>query len=238
MCLDLLPREWGHVTVLGVDYWMRAVSDLASAFAREKDRLCQLDGAIGDGDHGVSMMLGFTAACSKLREQRPADVGGVLNVVGHAFISSVGGVTGIIFGTLFVAAGRATAGRTEIAPHDLAVMFSSALDAVKAKGTASEGDKTMVDALAPAVASLNQAMDEGAHAAEALSRAAQSAEQGMLSTSPMLAQRGRARYQGDRARGHVDAGAASIALIFQTLASTASSGCAGGGDGAANGIPA
>ena len=211
------------MNTLNLDYWNQAILDLADTFQREKDHLCQLDGAIGDGDHGAGMLRGFSEAVNKLEERPPTDVGSLLKTVGSTFVSTVGGVTGIIFGTLFMSAGRAADGKTEVTVADLAAMFTAALEAIRTRGKAAEGDKTMIDALSPAVGSLEDSSAEGLDSTEALALAAKSAERGVETTRDMLAKVGRARYQGDNARGHIDAGAASTALIFRTLATVSSS---------------
>jgi dihydroxyacetone kinase-like protein len=205
---------------LDVRYWRQALLDLAEAVDREKDRLCRLDGAIGDGDHGASMSAGFRLAAVKLASDDFSDVGSVLHTVGTTLVGSVGGVTGIVFGTFFISAGRATKGKTETGTAELAEMFAAGLQDVQLKGKAQPGDKTMVDALAPAVQALRDADERGLSVQEALASACRSAREGMERTRDMRARVGRARYQGEKAIGHVDAGAASVAIILASLART------------------
>lgn len=205
---------------LGLSYWQKAFSNLASAFENEKLRLCQLDGAIGDGDHGTSMALGFSKASESLAGQAPRDVADLFKATGNAFISSVGGVTGIVFGTMFLAAGKEVQGQPEIGTEGLAGMFAGALEATKNRGKVQEGSKSMVDALSPAVTALREAADKGLDVEEALARASESAHGGMEATRQMEARVGRARYQKGKGKGHIDAGAASVALVFKTLAKT------------------
>lgn len=206
---------------LDIAYWRQAVLDIATAIEQRKGELCKLDGAIGDGDHGTSMALGFRTAASQLQTQEFSEVGALLEMVGGAFTRTVGGVTGIIFGMAFTGAGKGAAGKTETGTGDLAAMFRLALDTVKTRGKANEGDKSMVDALSPAVKALEEVAATGLNPKEALALAAAAAKKGMESTSQMLAKVGRARYQGENAIGHIDAGAASVALIFQSLYATA-----------------
>ena len=206
---------------LDVQYWRRALLDLAEAVDQEKDRLCQLDGAIGDGDHGTSMAAGFKLVAARLASDDLSDVGAVLHTVGATLVSSVGGVTGIVFGTFFVSAAKAAMGKTETGTAELAEMFAAGLEAVQLRGKARPGDKTMVDALAPAVQALREADERGLGVQEALDLACMSAREGMERTRDMKARAGRARYQGEKAIGHVDAGAASVAIILASLARTA-----------------
>lgn len=207
--------------VLTLDYWKASFSALLAAFEEEKEHLCELDGAIGDGDHGDSMARGLAEVVDRLSAADPPDVGALLELAGTAFISSVGGVTGIIFGTLLQSAGKSADGKLAINCNDLALMFESALEGVKRRGRAKEGDKSMVDALSPAVAALKEAAQEGSTPQDALAMASAAAEKGMQSTVNMQATVGRARYQKGKGVGHADAGAASVALIMRTLADTA-----------------
>lgn len=206
---------------LDLAFWRAASRRLLEVFQKNESRLCALDGAIGDGDHGTSMVFGLARAEQDLTQRPPADVGDLLRRIGQAFVEGVGGVTGIVFGSLFSAAGDSAAGARELDTAGLHRVFASGLEAVKQKAKASEGDKSMVDALSPAVRALNEAAARALEATEALSLASRAAEGGLKATIPMEARVGRARYQGSRAAGHPDAGAASIALIFQTLASQA-----------------
>jgi len=209
------------VEALDIRYWQRALLNVARAIEREKDALCQLDAAIGDGDHGTSMARGFGAAAAKLAAGGFADVGAMLREVGTTLVSSVGGVTGIVFGTLFMSAGKAVEGKAETGTGELAEMIAAGLQAVQLRGKAQPGDKTVVDALAPAAEALREAAEKGLGVREALDLAQRAARRGMEQTRDMVARAGRARYQGEKAVGHIDPGAASVAIIFQALAATA-----------------
>jgi dihydroxyacetone kinase-like protein len=212
------------VETLDVGYWKRALRDVGREVEARRQWLCELDGAIGDGDHGTSMALGFRKVAERLDAEEFADVGAVLRAAGMTLVSSVGGVTGVIFGTLFMGAAGPAGGKEGVGARDLASMLAASLEAVKQRGKVQPGDKSMLDALAPAVKALQGAADEGADATEALARAGRAAAEGAENTREMVARVGRARYQGEKAVGHVDAGAASTALIFETLARTASAG--------------
>ncbi len=209
------------MATLDVHYWRRALLDVAEAIEQEKDRLCELDGAIGDGDHGTSMAMGFGLVAAKLASDDFADVGAVLRMTGSTLVSSVGGVTGIVFGTFFVSGAKPAEGKTETGTAELAEIFAAGLRAVQLKGKANPGDKTMVDALAPAAEALREADEKGLSVQQALDLARTAAREGMERTRGMTARVGRARYQGEKAVGHIDAGAASVALILASLAGTA-----------------
>jgi dihydroxyacetone kinase-like protein len=204
---------------LDLEFWKGASRRLLEVFSEAESRLCGYDGAIGDGDHGTSMLYGWTQADRRLSEQPPADVGQLLRQTGQAFLGNVGGVTGFVFGSLFTGAGDGASGAQELDTAGLHRAFAAGLSAVKERANVKEGDKSMVDALAPAVTALAQAAGEGRQPAEALRLASRAAAAGLEATRSMEARVGRARYQGAKALGHVDAGAASIVLIFETLAS-------------------
>ena len=203
---------------LDLGFWLRAVDLLAAAFEEAEDRLCALDGAIGDGDHGTSMVGGFREAQKSLRAAPAADCGEVLRAAGRAFLENVGGVTGVIFGTAFEAAGESAAGVHDLDAAGVYRAFAAGLAAVMKRGKVVEGDKSMVDALSPAVEALRISAGKGESAGAALAEAARAAEAGMQGTASMEAKVGRARYQRDKGSGHMDAGAASVCLFFQTIA--------------------
>jgi phosphoenolpyruvate---glycerone phosphotransferase subunit DhaL len=206
---------------LDLEFWAQAVGLLAGAFAENEVRLCGYDGAVGDGDHGTSMLLGFSQARKSVEERPPADIGHVFRQVGEAFMENVGGVTGVIVGSMFAAMGESTTGARELGTGDLSRAFSAGLTAMKKRGKAAEGDKSMVDALSPAVHAMAAAAEKGQTPDEALRDAAAAAAAGMEATSSMEAKVGRGRYQKDKTVGHVDAGAASISLVIEVLARAA-----------------
>lgn len=193
-----------HLTRL----WMRAV---ATAMDLHKDRLTQLDSAIGDADHGVNMQRGFTAVVAALDGYEAENVGDVLVKTGTTLISSVGGAAGPLYGTFFRTAGKQLTAPTADG-GELASALGAGLRGLQKLGAAVPGDKTMVDALMPALA----AFDSEAPAAAA-AKAADAAEAGMRGTIPMQARKGRASYLGARSVGHQDPGATSAALIFRAL---------------------
>jgi phosphoenolpyruvate---glycerone phosphotransferase subunit DhaL len=191
--------------------WIRRYAELV---AENRTELVRLDTAIGDGDHGTNMDRGMRKAVEKLNGTNPGDVGADLKAVGMALVSSVGGAAGPLYGTLFMQMGTATAGRTELDLEGWTGALEAAAKGVQARGRAEPGDKTMVDALLPAV----DALREGGDMAEALRRAAGAAEEGMKATIPLEARKGRASYLGPRSVGHQDPGATSTYLLMRSAA--------------------
>jgi dihydroxyacetone kinase-like protein len=191
----------------------------ASRLHEQRTYLTDLDAAIGDADHGVNMDRGFTNVMAKLQaEGVSADVGAILKTVGATLVSTVGGASGPLYGTAFLRAGMALAGKTALEPSDIEEGLQAALEGVKARGKAHAGEKTMIDALEPAVQAFSAALAEGRDAKAALAAAADAAEAGMRATIPMLATKGRASYLGERSIGHQDPGATSSALLLRAAA--------------------
>ena len=197
--------------------WIRAY---AGEIAEHRVELVKLDTAIGDGDHGTNMDRGMRKAVEKLEGSDDEDIGALLKAVGMALVSSVGGAAGPLYGTLFLEMGKASAGREEL---DLAG-WTDALDAgvkgVQARGKAEPGDKTMIDALLPALEALRSAAEDGAALEDALRRSADAAAEGMRATTELEARRGRASYLGPRSVGHQDPGATSSQLLLEMAATT------------------
>jgi len=193
--------------------WMRR---FAGDMAEHRQELVRLDTAIGDGDHGTNMNRGMQKALEKLDAAQPADPGAVLKTVAMALVSSVGGAAGPLYGTLLLQMGTAMAGTADVDQAAFAAAWRKGLDGVKARGKADVGDKTMVDALTPAIDALEQAPDLSA----GLSAAVAAAEQGMNATTPLVARKGRASYLGDRSAGHQDPGATSTYYLFTSAAET------------------
>jgi len=191
----------------------------ASRLHEQRTYLTDLDAAIGDADHGANMDRGFTAVMAKLQaEGAPADVGAILKTVGATLVSTVGGASGPLYGTAFLRAGMALAGKTALEPGDIEEGLQAALEGIKARGKAQRGEKTMIDALEPAVQAYSAALAGGQDAKAALAAAADAAEEGMRATIPLLATKGRASYLGERSIGHQDPGATSSALLLRAAA--------------------
>jgi dihydroxyacetone kinase-like protein len=194
-----------------------ALTRLCDTIEGEKDYLSELDGAIGDGDHGVNMAECFRGVKVKLTVTPAVDVGAVLNAVGFEVMNSVGGAMGALYGTLFIRLAMASAGKREVNLAELTGMFESALEGVIAIGQAKPGDKTLLDTLKPAVDALSEGCRDGKSLSEALARFEKAARAGMESTTNMVAKVGRASRLGERTRGHQDAGATSCFLVLQAF---------------------
>jgi dihydroxyacetone kinase-like protein len=190
----------------------------AAALHEQRDYLTQLDAAIGDADHGTNMDRGFSSVVSKLGELDGAvPPGRMLVTAGATLISTVGGASGPLWGTALRRAGRSLGDEATFEGAALAVALEAALDGVVELGAAQPGDKTMVDALEPAVRMFKERLAAGSAAAEAVAAAREAAEEGMRSTVPLQASKGRASYLGERSIGHQDPGATSTALILRAL---------------------
>ncbi|QQQ75393.1 dihydroxyacetone kinase subunit L [Saccharothrix sp. 6-C] len=196
---------------------MRAV---AAVVVEHREELNRLDREIGDGDHGENLARGLRALESKLDEV-PSSPGGVLRLAATTLISTVGGAAGPLYGTAFLRAATSVGDVASVDGEAVAAALRAALDGVVARGKAALGDKTMVDALTPAVAAAESVAVTGGGVAEVLAAAAEAAEMGADSTVRMVARKGRASYLGERSEGHLDPGARSTALVLRTLAGRA-----------------
>ena len=201
--------------------WITAA---ATVIREQRDHLTQLDAAIGDADHGINLDRGFTAVISAIESAAAVTPGAVLTLTGTTLISKVGGASGPLYGTAFRRAGRALGDAADVDLPGLAAALEAALAGVQQLGAAREGDKTMVDALAPATRAFTKAIAEGASDADALAALAEAAQAGAEATISMQALKGRASYLGPRSVGHEDPGAASTALILAALRDAARGG--------------
>jgi phosphoenolpyruvate---glycerone phosphotransferase subunit DhaL len=205
---------------------LRWVQRFAAEVEANKEYLTQLDAAVGDGDHGINMQRGMSAVVAKVDTQAgEQDVGALLKTVGMTLVSTVGGAGGPLYGTLFLQMGTATAGKSELSPDDWAAALEAGIAGVQARGKAEPGDKTMIDALLPALDALRAAQEDGTELGDALRRSADAAAEGMRATIPLEARKGRASYLGPRSVGHQDPGATSSQLLLEVAAKTF------GGDG-------
>lgn len=193
------------------------LQQFATAIAQNKNYLTQLDAAIGDADHGINMDRGFKKVLTQLPNVATQDISSILKTVSMTLISSVGGASGPLYGTFFLRASSAVAGKQELSAEDMVNLLQAGLDGVLQRGKAQLGDKTMLDALSPAVATFAQVISEGRSTPEAMQQAVAAAEQGMKATIPMLAKKGRASYLGDRSINHQDPGATSVYLMLKSL---------------------
>ena len=201
--------------------WARRWIELAAAdVAEQRDYLVDLDRAIGDGDHGENMDRGFKAAVEALGPAQPASVAEVLKTVAKTLMSTVGGAAGPLYGTAFLRASKA-AGDGELDAAGVAAIIEGALGGIQARGKATTGEKTMVDAWTPALDAARAAAESGADAVATLQAAATAAEAGAAATEPLRATKGRASYLGERSIGHLDPGAVSTSLILRAAARAA-----------------
>ncbi|MEJ1201578.1 MULTISPECIES: dihydroxyacetone kinase subunit DhaL [unclassified Streptomyces] len=193
--------------MLDADFFRRWMTATAASVDREAERLTALDSPIGDADHGSNLQRGFTAVAATLEKEAPDTPGAVLTLAGRQLISTVGGASGPLYGTLLRRTGKALGDAAEVSREQLAEAFRTGVDAVRTLGGAAPGDKTMIDALVPAVDALGDSF--------AAARAA--AEEGAEATVPLQARKGRASYLGERSIGHQDPGATSAALLVAAL---------------------
>jgi dihydroxyacetone kinase-like protein len=200
------------VTTAVLEEWVRRFAQLV---AENRDYLTELDAAIGDADHGSNMDRGMKAAVAALDEKPPATVGALFSKVGMTLVSTVGGASGPLFGTLFLRIGSTLGDGERASALELAAALRAGMGGVVDRGKAAPGDKTMYDALAPAVDALDTALAARTDMAAGLKHARDAAAAGRDATTPMLARKGRASYLGERSVGHQDPGATTVALLFE-----------------------
>jgi dihydroxyacetone kinase-like protein len=197
--------------------WLKA---LQVTYRDHKDDLTELDSAIGDADHGINMDRGFTAVKAELDKGAGQDPGTVLKAVAMTLIRTVGGASGPLYGTFFLRASTACSGKSELVASDVVEMFEAGVMGVRQRGKAELDDKTMIDALSPALEAMRQAQSTQADITEMLRLGTLAAEEGMKHTIPLQAKKGRASYLGERSIGHQDPGATSSFLLLQTAYET------------------
>ena len=205
-------------TGVSYDEVRRWIRGFAEAVAENKAYLTELDSAIGDADHGINMNRGMQATLAKLDGASGDDIGSLLKTVGMTLVSTVGGAGGPLYGTFFIQMGAAAAGKSRLTGDDWAAALDSGIQGVIKRGKAEPSDKTMVDALLPALEALRSALSDGQSLGDALKRSAAAAEDGMKRTIPLVARKGRASYLGERSAGHQDPGATSSYLLLKTAA--------------------
>lgn len=197
------------------------IEGMAKKIEAEKEYLTELDNEIGDGDHGINLARGFEAVEKKLPSLAGGDIGALLKGVGMQLVSTVGGASGPLYGTAFMKAGMACKGLTEIDGPAFVKAMEAAVDGIKMRGKATEGEKTMLDALCSALKVMQDDVAAGKSLKEALQDAAQAAEKGVEYTKTIIATKGRASYLGERSLGHQDPGATSSLYLLQVLAEMA-----------------
>jgi dihydroxyacetone kinase-like protein len=209
------------IDVATLDRWVRGFAEVVT---ENKDYLTQLDSAIGDADHGANMARGMAAAVAALDGKPPATAAALLKQVGMTLVSTVGGASGPLYGTFFLRMATAAGEVDALDAPTFAKALRAGLEGVVARGKAEPGDKTMFDALAPAVDALDAALAAGTPLAEALRATAAAAAEGRDATIPMLARKGRASYLGERSVGHQDPGATSTTLLLEAAAAAVGGG--------------
>jgi phosphoenolpyruvate---glycerone phosphotransferase subunit DhaL len=187
-------------------------------FAENRQQLTDLDSAVGDGDFGISLDRGFTAVQAELSANPPADLRSIFQNTATVLIRTMGGTSGPLLGTFFLRAGVACASKSELAPADVVALFQAGVEGIQQRGKAALGDKTMLDALLPAVDAMRGALEAGNDVAELVERGAAAAEAGVQATKTMQARKGRGSYLGDRSIGHQDPGATAGHLLIKAAA--------------------
>jgi len=195
--------------------WLKA---LCRVYADHKAWLTELDAAIGDADHGINLDRGFLALAAELDSNAPADIRSLLQAAAMSLIRHVGGAAGPLYGTFFLRAASACAGKERLEAADVVALFEAGLQGIVERGKAVPGEKTMVDALAPAIEAMRRSLAASGGLGEILDAGAQAAEDGMKATIPLEARKGRASYLGPRSVGHQDPGATSAWLLVKTAA--------------------
>lgn len=190
---------------------------IAQRMEKEKEVLTELDNAIGDGDHGINLARGFAAVEQKLPTLADKDLGAILKGVGMALVSNVGGASGPLYGTAFMKAGGALKGETEADDEKLVAAFEAAVEGIKMRGKAHEGEKTMLDAQCPALKALKESLAAGKDIKAAMVDAVEAAKKGVAYTKTIIATKGRASYLGERSIGHEDPGAVSSLMMLEEI---------------------
>ena len=191
---------------------------IAQRMEKEKEVLTELDNAIGDGDHGINLARGFAAVEQKLPTLAGKDLGAILKGVGMALVSNVGGASGPLYGTAFMKAGGALKGETEADDEKFVAAFEAAVEGIKMRGKAHEGEKTMLDAQCPALKALKESLAAGKDIKAAMADAVEAAKTGVAYTKTIIATKGRASYLGERSIGHEDPGAVSSLMMLEEIA--------------------
>ena len=197
---------------------LEILSKMSDKMEEEKDFLTELDNAIADGDHGINMAKGFSVVASKIDQLKEQNLGSALKTVGMTLVSAVGGSAGPLYGTAFMKAGMALADKTTMDINDFLVCLKAAVDGIMMRGRAVKGEKTMLDAMIPALETMEKANEKGLSAKEVLNEGVKAAFDGVEYTKTIAATKGRASYIGQRSIGHQDPGATSFAFLLDVVA--------------------
>lgn len=190
---------------------------LSSQIDHEKDFLTELDNVIGDGDHGINMARGFKAVDEKLNTLNTEDIGVILKTVGMTLVSTVGGASGPLYGTAFMKAGMNMGEKNQMSLDDFLNCLDVAIEGVKMRGKSVQGEKTMLDAMIPALSAMQEAAEQGLDTVTVLQKGTEAAQQGVAYTKTIIATKGRASYLGERSIGHQDPGATSFTCMLETI---------------------
>lgn len=196
---------------------MEIILAIAEKIEEHKDYLTELDQPIGDSDHGINLARGFEAVKQKTAAMDGKDIGTILKTVGMTLVSTVGGASGPLYGSAFMKAGMAMAGKTEMGTEDFLTMLDAAVEAVKQRGKAAEEEATMLDAMCPSLRAMQAACAEGKSASEMLAEGVKASWAGAEHTKDLVATKGRASYVGERGLGHQDPGATSYSYMLETI---------------------
>lgn len=211
------------LTIDAIQQWLNR---FASEITTQADWLTELDSAIGDADHGTNMVRGTAAVVAKLDDGSTSTVQELLKAVGMTLVSTVGGASGSLYGTFFLEMGRNSPSSVQLDAPELEKALRAGVNGVIARGHAAVGDKTMIDALEPAVTVLSRSLADGRQLHGSIAAAAAAATTGRDSTEPLVARKGRASYLGERSAGHIDPGAASATILVAALAASVGEGIA------------
>jgi dihydroxyacetone kinase-like protein len=198
---------------------LEAIMAISSKIETEKDYLTELDNVIGDGDHGINMARGFQMVESKLPTLEGKDIGTILKTVGMTLVSTVGGSSGPLYGTAFMKAGMSMAGKTDISLSDFLTCLDVAIEGVKMRGKSTQGEKTMLDSMIPALHTMQEASESAADTKSVFAAGIAAAKDGVEYTKTIIATKGRVSYIGERSIGHQDPGATSFTDILEAIAS-------------------
>lgn len=201
---------------LNLEEAVKIIKNIAHEIKNNTDYLTSLDQAIGDGDHGINLNKGFNAVLNSLDDLKVKDIGGTLKSVGMTLLSTVGGAVGPLYGMAFMKAGSVVEEKNEIDVNDLVKMFEAAEKGIMDIGKGSLGEKTMLDAIHPAITAMREAKEQNKSLIETFEIGVKAAEEGMKSTIDMVSKRGRSSYLGERSRGHQDVGATSAYIMLKS----------------------
>lgn len=202
---------------INIKQGIKIIENIAKAIEQNRDYLTDLDSAIGDADHGINMSKGFRAVSEKLNSQDFKNFGELFKTVGMTLISTVGGASGPLYGTAFMKAGTSAADKTDLDINDFLTILESAIEGIKLRGKAQAGDKTMLDALIPALETIKEALSQNELPENILEKACKASKDGAVYTASIAARKGRASYLGERSIGVQDPGAASSHIMLDSI---------------------